>query len=414
MQRDWRGSAPLENSTRGFMEKQFGHDFSHVRIHHDAPMDHVAPGMDAYAVTRGSDIYFSAGSYAPEESFGRQILAHELAHVVQNDSLASPAGVSDLESEAEQAASHVAEGRPASVQHASKHPALAVSGRAKKTLKSAALVGAVGAGIGAIAASQIGGVGIGAAVGAGALIGGLIGAVYGFSARRQKFVDAPEADQAIQKRFGDYVPDDAKELNNARVIPVDRPRLCQWYRCRNATTDCPSFLHAWVDRGSDPPAANAENELKCGDDTIEHATPEQPVIYYDKDNRHIATLVHEGLHAYAHQSFQASLTDGVEEGATEYFTRQICSDLNIARTGIYEQQLFEVTRMLPYMGGEETLKKAYFKGEVDTMATTMDQQLGDCAMTEWAVAVQLLNFDREGPQRIIDNKAKKPNYCVGE
>lgn len=75
--------APLDSRTRGFMESRFGHDFSRVRIHADSGAAASARALRAHAYTVGSDIVFGAGRYAPNTAGGQRLLAHELAHVVQ-------------------------------------------------------------------------------------------------------------------------------------------------------------------------------------------------------------------------------------------------------------------------------------------------------------------------------------------
>lgn len=74
---------PLDAATRGFMEERFGHDFSSVRIHADERAARSARSVDALAYTAGSNIAFAQGHYSPRTPMGRQLLAHELAHVVQ-------------------------------------------------------------------------------------------------------------------------------------------------------------------------------------------------------------------------------------------------------------------------------------------------------------------------------------------
>src|SRR5262249_20343241 len=66
-----------------FMEPRFGHDFSQVRVHADAKADASARAIGALAYTVGRDVVFRAGRYAPLTSAGRQLIAHELAHVLQ-------------------------------------------------------------------------------------------------------------------------------------------------------------------------------------------------------------------------------------------------------------------------------------------------------------------------------------------
>lgn len=75
--------SPLVPAVRAPMERGFGHDFSHVRVHNDASAAHSAAAVDAAAYTVGSHVVFGAGSYAPGTRAGRHLIAHELAHVVQ-------------------------------------------------------------------------------------------------------------------------------------------------------------------------------------------------------------------------------------------------------------------------------------------------------------------------------------------
>ncbi|HEX6288342.1 MAG TPA: DUF4157 domain-containing protein [Herpetosiphonaceae bacterium] len=74
---------PLDADTRSFMESRFGHDFGHVRIHTDAQASQSAEDVNALAYAVGRDVVFRAGQYAPQTEAGRHLLAHELAHVVQ-------------------------------------------------------------------------------------------------------------------------------------------------------------------------------------------------------------------------------------------------------------------------------------------------------------------------------------------
>lgn len=70
----------LEPSVRRGMEARFGHDFGSVRLHHDSA---VADGLAAQAFTVGEKIVFASGRYNPHSPEGTHLLAHELAHVVQ-------------------------------------------------------------------------------------------------------------------------------------------------------------------------------------------------------------------------------------------------------------------------------------------------------------------------------------------
>jgi hypothetical protein len=74
---------PLDAATRGFMEPRFGHDFSRVRLHTDSKAARSADAVQAHAYTVGRNVVFGAGRYEPATRAGRELLAHELTHVVQ-------------------------------------------------------------------------------------------------------------------------------------------------------------------------------------------------------------------------------------------------------------------------------------------------------------------------------------------
>ena len=74
---------PLDASTRAYVEPRFGYDFSNVRVHTDESAERSAHALNAAAFTVGADIAFARSCYAPASAGGRALLAHELAHVVQ-------------------------------------------------------------------------------------------------------------------------------------------------------------------------------------------------------------------------------------------------------------------------------------------------------------------------------------------
>ena len=84
---------PLSTAAQAFFEPRFGFDFSRVRIHSDKQAGAAAQQLHARAFTIGRDIVFGAGQYAPNDDAGRHLLAHELAHVVQQSGAPSrPSG----------------------------------------------------------------------------------------------------------------------------------------------------------------------------------------------------------------------------------------------------------------------------------------------------------------------------------
>jgi hypothetical protein len=112
---------PLDTDTRQFMESRFDHDFSQVRVHTDSRAAESAQAVNALAYTIGNDIAIGAGQYSPRTSAGKKLLAHELAHIIQQEDLnlqsaataqqfSIQADTSPLENEADHAAEHVAAG----------------------------------------------------------------------------------------------------------------------------------------------------------------------------------------------------------------------------------------------------------------------------------------------------------------
>jgi Domain of unknown function (DUF4157) len=74
---------PLDAASRAFFEPRFGHDFSQVRVHTDAKAAESARAVNALAYTVGRDVVFGHGQFAPHSVAGQRLLAHELAHTVQ-------------------------------------------------------------------------------------------------------------------------------------------------------------------------------------------------------------------------------------------------------------------------------------------------------------------------------------------
>jgi hypothetical protein len=82
--------APLDAATRAFFEPRFGHDFSRVRVHADDRAAVSAQAVNALAYTVGFNIVFGSGQYSGGTRAGRQLLAHELVHVMQQDAAPVP------------------------------------------------------------------------------------------------------------------------------------------------------------------------------------------------------------------------------------------------------------------------------------------------------------------------------------
>jgi outer membrane protein OmpA-like peptidoglycan-associated protein len=114
---------PLPAANRSAAESSLGVDLSSVRVHTGPDAQKAAAGMSAQAFTKGSDIFFAAGQYAPGSPAGDHLIAHELTHVAQQaGGAAAPqrrAQVTDVaepaEVEAERGAAAIAAGQAFSV-----------------------------------------------------------------------------------------------------------------------------------------------------------------------------------------------------------------------------------------------------------------------------------------------------------
>jgi hypothetical protein len=130
---------PLEAATRAFIEPRFGHDFSQVRVHADAEAADSAQMVSALAFTIGQNIYFGADKYQPGSKEGRRLLAHELAHTIQQrggehpSTPVPPSEDSRLEAEAEHAAGETLAGRATPITAGVSTPTLQRQDKDKKS-----------------------------------------------------------------------------------------------------------------------------------------------------------------------------------------------------------------------------------------------------------------------------------------
>lgn len=88
-----RGSGqPLDGAVQVHMSEVLGHDFSGVRVHTDPEAHTLNRLLNARAFTTGPDIFFRRGEYNPGSGSGRELIAHELSHVVQQGKGRVPGG----------------------------------------------------------------------------------------------------------------------------------------------------------------------------------------------------------------------------------------------------------------------------------------------------------------------------------
>ncbi len=101
-------------TTRSYFESRLGQDFSRVRVHTGEWAEISAAALRAKAFSFGSDVAFAAGRYQPSTSDGRELLAHELVHVAQQER--GSGDTSQAEPRASAAAERVRQGESVSAQ----------------------------------------------------------------------------------------------------------------------------------------------------------------------------------------------------------------------------------------------------------------------------------------------------------
>ena len=77
------GGRPLSPDLRAYFEPRFGQSLGMVRVHDHPRASAAADGIGARAFTIGNDIAFAGGAYSPQSKDGRRLIAHELAHTIQ-------------------------------------------------------------------------------------------------------------------------------------------------------------------------------------------------------------------------------------------------------------------------------------------------------------------------------------------
>lgn len=106
--------ASIDAQTRATMESRFEQDFSDVRLHSDSQANASARAVGAVAYASGRHVVFGEGAFRPDERRESALLAHELAHVVQQrrggNATVAAGGDALLEAEADSAAKRFAHG----------------------------------------------------------------------------------------------------------------------------------------------------------------------------------------------------------------------------------------------------------------------------------------------------------------
>lgn len=216
----------LDAETRAYMEPRFGHDFSRVRVHADGPAAESAQAMNALAYTSGQDLVFGRDRYQPHSAAGRLLLAHELAHVVQQGAGAAQ-GVAQRKSANDSGDEERTAAAPLSAEREADRAAVSVAaGQATRVTERVAGTTVQRSVLGSLAGTLFG-AGFGATVGAffgpigmvvGAIVGGIAGLIEGASSSAQsRKLSAEERSQA-RRVYGPSLDYDRVRVAVSRVM----------------------------------------------------------------------------------------------------------------------------------------------------------------------------------------------------
>lgn len=90
------GGSPLPVGVRGFMEPRFGANFGNVRVHTGERAAELSQNLNAHAFTVGNHVFFGKNQFQPETGPGRELIAHELTHTIQQGAVAQRSAVGEM------------------------------------------------------------------------------------------------------------------------------------------------------------------------------------------------------------------------------------------------------------------------------------------------------------------------------
>lgn len=198
------------------------------------------------------------------------------------------------------------------------------------------------------------------------------GALEESSGRQGGHTSAKEADAIIQDKMQKYVAEAVragKQVSGQVAIVSDA-----------------DFRKAYLDE-----YGPTDTEV---DETNAFVRHSDRLIVIHGDRGNAGTTIHEGLHKYSSGTLLSKAGFHVNEGVTEFFTRQICESLPdpIVR-GNYEDE-FDVIKVLVALVGQETLAQAYFGGSYDKLVAAFAKT--GKSKQAWAGFVQAMEDKKFG------------------
>jgi hypothetical protein len=356
--------APLDGATASRMMGALGQDLSRVRVHTDAAAARLAADHGAVAVARGPHIAFAPGHYAPGTVEGDAILAHELAHVAQQDGATATdpgaEGATALEDDADQ----VATGVVARLWGGARRALDSVASRLGPSLRSG------------LAVQRCGG------------MKPNLGKTPSLDDLKW-YIDASPA-------IGSYV---------AGRFEGGLPMKLEYYKHNEYIAHAMKY-----GRDNDPEfqgLSDADVERKANDTSAFNDKSRNRIVV-DESKAQAAATMHEVMHSYCSPAW-SKLGWRVSEGGTEYFTRQVAAEAGVKPNGEYEVQVGAVARLIEH-SSHDLVATAYFKGDVEGVKLAIDGKHQAGTFDAWVTATNTRNWNADPlaspEQKAAEDKAE--------
>jgi len=385
--------SPLTSDTRTEMEDAFGHDFGDVRVHTGSEADTLNQEVQARAFTTGSDIFFREGTYSPGSPEGKELLAHELTHVVQQSgapaSASGPARVTSPDDATEVEAAKVAE----SIMHQGE---IGRQGQEEEELQMARQ------GLEEEEELQM--------------------ARQGQEEEEEELQMARQAEEEEEMMMARQV-EERQNVTLARgifdTIGKGINSLLQKLGYKLGTGGSKRVLEstfegvdfdvsnvtvlneagikkAWDDRYGEGSYDGSNGQAEGPDGPLEGFTDvDTGEIFINKDAQEVDTVPHEILHKHEDGAVHAQMGERFNEGITEYLTQKAVSGAGFEPSSSYPDEL-RITQKLAGIVGDSVIEKAYFNGDVDSLKTALDDNKGAGTFDEVVAAMKAEDYGKAG------------------
>jgi hypothetical protein len=199
--------------------------------------------------------------------------------------------------------------------------------------------------------------------------------------KRTEPVTPREADRFIKDQFGANVAATIAagvSAERSDIKFVDEARFARAWACANKFT---------AEKGKTPDDTPVNEVIAFVDP--HPLTPQR--VYVCTSRRRPDTVLHEALHLYTSPQWQ--MPQRVNEGTTEYFTRQIADRHNLAIAGSYPCSYKAIASLVSVIH-EDPLQKAYFRGDVEGLKTAINKGRDKDTFDNWVFKVALAEYER--------------------